>query len=554
MAEDSIFSDLQRRTGHDKTHHSCTHHYHHKQNRRHVSLSESLSSPSDSSSSSSFYSSSSSSPSSSSSSSSSFSSSSSTSSSSSSLSSENSSEDRCPLKKPQHSQSCTDISGKHSYFDEGDDTAPLINKRDYLNRHATKNRREREKSSQCGTTQGTLKNSQKIIKGSGNYGSFRKSKSMEALTRPKEQEGHGKVDEDEQEKIKSEARKNFMKEKIKFSAFLNEITRQVLSPMRLTTLGVTDAQRPCSPGLSSVKSGKIESSIDNPGQERSWPGSADSVSSRKYSHTSRHSSRLSQTTVPQIHNITCVTSPKAALILVAMLKLLSIAPVHLLISTSFTTTKKTTLLVTVIMKVATAQDITITVDDTTLLAVNLEAPLINMVTPTMLLVTATPPIVMIMEVATTQLTTMESTRLPLINITLMLMIITMETIMVVLITTTMLMLITLKHTTVQLIIEKVTTPTVEMIQVQFTTTKATSQTQNALLHHITMDTMEIITAHHICIATETTTTQNIAIAMEIMEIFNITALAIVITMETTTVQGVSITMGINIVILISIRM
>ncbi|KAK2828755.1 hypothetical protein Q5P01_019789 [Channa striata] len=335
------------------------------------------------------------------------------------LSSENSSLDRCPLKKTQHSQSCTDISGNHRYFDEGDDTAPLIDKRGYVNRHAAKQKRERDKSTQCG-------NRQKSMKGSGNDGSFRKAKSMEALTRPKEQEAHGKEDEDEQEKMKSEARKNFMKEKMKFSAFLNEITRQVLSPSRLTTLGVTDAQRPCSPGFSSGRSGKVESSTDTPGQERSRPASADSISSRKYSHSSRHSTQLSQNVIRG-------------------LKLLSVAPVHHFISKISTITEKAVLLVTVIMKVATAQDITITVDTTTLLSIILEIPMgpLMAMIPTILLittgVTTIPPIVVIVETATTQLTNIESTALALINITtetIRLVTNSMGITMVILITTT----------------------------------------------------------------------------------------------------------------------
>ncbi|AWP00377.1 putative A-agglutinin anchorage subunit-like [Scophthalmus maximus] len=75
---------------------------------------------------------------------------------------------------------------------------------------------------------------------------------------------------------------------MKFSAFLNEITRQVLSPMRLTTLGVTDAPRPCSPRQASVRASKIDSSTEKHRQQRSRPASADSLSSSKYSYTTLH--------------------------------------------------------------------------------------------------------------------------------------------------------------------------------------------------------------------------------------------------------------------------
>ncbi|XP_035033826.2 repetin isoform X2 [Hippoglossus stenolepis] len=295
-AEDSIFSDHhpdhRRPSVNDQTHHPPSHHNHHKQNHHRVSLTEaSLSSSTSSSSHSSSSSSSSTSSSPSSFSSSSLSSSSSASSSS--LSSDTSSErlDRHPARKPQHSQSCTDISGKSRYFEEGDDTAPLIEGRGDQNRQSARQKREKGKSSR---NRPTHSKRQKIVRGSGNDGSFRKSKSMEALTGRKDSEGHGNLDEIEQETSKGEAKKNLMKEKKKFSAFLNEITRQVLSPMRLTTLGVTDAQRACSPRQgSSARASKIDSRTEKRRQHRTRPTSADSVTSSRHSHTSQHSTRLS---------------------------------------------------------------------------------------------------------------------------------------------------------------------------------------------------------------------------------------------------------------------
>ncbi|XP_068188129.1 hornerin isoform X2 [Antennarius striatus] len=274
-AGDSIVSDHHSNHRHDHHHH----HYHHKQNHRHASLSETPLSSSvvlsaSSSSSSSATSSSTSS------SSSSFSSSSSVSSSS--LSSETTSEcsDRYPLKKHQHSQSCNDISRKHRYFEEGDETAPLIDKSRCTKRLTAKQQCGKGTTVLSGMTQGTLKNTKRVRRGSVNDGSVRKTKSMEALTGPKERKLHGNED-----KIKKgEAIKNLMKEKKKFSAFLNEITRQVLSPMRLTTLGVTDAQRPCSPGQASVRSSKENSSTEKLKQQPRCPAGVDSSSSSKSVH------------------------------------------------------------------------------------------------------------------------------------------------------------------------------------------------------------------------------------------------------------------------------
>ncbi|KAM9780755.1 uncharacterized protein ACBT44_022219 [Syngnathus typhle] len=242
-AEDSLLSD------------HVSHRYHRK-NRGQVSLSE-TSFTSSYGSSSTFSSSSTTA---------SSSSSSSTSASSSSLSSENSSEgsEEFLLRRPQHSQSCNNISEKHKYIEEEEDTAPLIG----TSGHPGKQKQAKGKSSHNGSKQGTRKKTRDTA-------SFRKSKSMEALTFPSENEGN----EEEQERRKNEIRKNLMKEKMKFSAFLNEITRQVLSPMRLTTLGVTDAQKPSGTESASSKS------EDKRRHQRSRPVSADSVTSSQYSHS-----------------------------------------------------------------------------------------------------------------------------------------------------------------------------------------------------------------------------------------------------------------------------
>ncbi|KAK7915858.1 hypothetical protein WMY93_011619 [Mugilogobius chulae] len=114
-----------------------------------------------------------------------------------------------PRVKPQHSRSCTDISRKNQYFDECDDTAPLLEKGERADRNL------QDLAIQSGSCQSTHKTVRD--------GSVRKAKSMESLARPKLKEPQ---DGAEQDKIKNEARKNIVKEKIKFSAFLNEITRQ----------------------------------------------------------------------------------------------------------------------------------------------------------------------------------------------------------------------------------------------------------------------------------------------------------------------------------------
>ncbi|XP_054611406.1 filaggrin-2 isoform X2 [Dunckerocampus dactyliophorus] len=249
-AEDSLLSD------HHPDHQRRSDLYHRKQTHGRLSLSEtSLTSSFGSSSFSSSTSASSSS---------SSSHSSPTSESSSSVSSESSvCSDGFLLRRPQHSLSCTDISRKHKYAEYVEETTPLIGNRDHLPEQK----------------QGAQKKTQKTARGSANDGSFRKSKSMEALTCSTER-GATEV-EKEQEKRKKQVRQNLMKEKMKFSAFLNEITRQVLSPMRLTTLGVRDVQRQSSMGSASVRSRKLESNR----QPKSRPVSADPVSSSKCSHT-----------------------------------------------------------------------------------------------------------------------------------------------------------------------------------------------------------------------------------------------------------------------------
>ncbi|KAK9974048.1 hypothetical protein ABG768_022157 [Culter alburnus] len=131
---------------------------------------------------------------------------------------------------------------------------------------------------------------------------------MEVLSRRADHSGG--LDEKELEKSKQEAHKSFVKEKIKFSAFLNEITRQVLSPSRLTSLGVTDVHRPSSPGQISTSSKALSPKPEHKREKkskitRSRPGSsASSITSTAHSHVSKlsHSSKHSHSRTSSINN------------------------------------------------------------------------------------------------------------------------------------------------------------------------------------------------------------------------------------------------------------
>ncbi|XP_048087933.1 knob-associated histidine-rich protein [Alosa alosa] len=78
---------------------------------------------------------------------------------------------------------------------------------------------------------------------------FRKAKSMEVLSNREQaakQSGGGPLGTPKQNDVEV-IRENFVKTKLQFSAFLDEITRQVISPSRLNTLGVTPGSSPTSP-------------------------------------------------------------------------------------------------------------------------------------------------------------------------------------------------------------------------------------------------------------------------------------------------------------------
>ncbi|CAL9685833.1 unnamed protein product [Knipowitschia caucasica] len=125
-------------------------------------------------------------------------------------SSDTDSDSSSPRVEPRHYRSCTDIPKKERYFDECDDTAPLLAKGEHVERN-----QKQDSVPKHGSSQGKCKISRD--------GNVRKAKSMESLARTQEKEPQ---DDAEQEKRSNEARKNIVKEKIKFSAFLNEITRQ----------------------------------------------------------------------------------------------------------------------------------------------------------------------------------------------------------------------------------------------------------------------------------------------------------------------------------------
>ncbi|KAK2816255.1 hypothetical protein Q7C36_022526 [Tachysurus vachellii] len=166
------------------------------------------------------------------------------------------------VRRPQHSQSCTDISRQSRAFEEDEeDTVPLLNEEGHVNRSASikkylsmrkkcKDTTKGQESSHLPARKSTLK------KKKGQNEIIRKVKSMEVLPVQNKQSGEGELDEKEIERRKEEARKNITEEKMKFSAFLNEITRQVISPYKLQTLGVTDAHRAINPAKSENSEGK----------------------------------------------------------------------------------------------------------------------------------------------------------------------------------------------------------------------------------------------------------------------------------------------------------
>ncbi|KAJ8384604.1 hypothetical protein AAFF_G00200410 [Aldrovandia affinis] len=230
------------------------------------------------------------------------------------------------LTRTQHSQSCTDISKHRRDFeeeeDDEEDAVPLLGEGCCLYKSPSLERSlasggnleiylesgnpEKTMSSIKLPSKSILKKKQGQGGRAGEPGNFRKVKSMEALSSRDEGTGPGswgggagrlRPNEKDLENKKEEARKNLVKEKLQFSAFLNEITRQVLSPSRLSSLGVTNTQRPSRAGSASLKSSKSpreerqvvwqEEGMSR--QQRNKPGSPDSMVSSAQSYSSRHS-------------------------------------------------------------------------------------------------------------------------------------------------------------------------------------------------------------------------------------------------------------------------
>ncbi|XP_016149215.1 uncharacterized protein [Sinocyclocheilus grahami] len=93
-------------------------------------------------------------------------------------------------------------------------------------------------------------------------GNFRKAKSMEVLSTRVHVTGTSK-------QISMEAaRDNFVKGKLQFSAFLDEITKQIISPCALSSFGVNTSTPPKSPNEERKnRSGKQESFVPSPKQQ-----------------------------------------------------------------------------------------------------------------------------------------------------------------------------------------------------------------------------------------------------------------------------------------------
>ncbi|KAL1261885.1 hypothetical protein QQF64_007150 [Cirrhinus molitorella] len=124
-------------------------------------------------------------------------------------------------------------------------------------------------------------------------GNFRKAKSMEVLST------RVQVTETSKQISMEAARDNFVKGKLQFSAFLDEITKQVISPCALSSFGVTPPTPPKSPNEERKNhSGKQESFVSPPKQqqssrvERPDSGKTDSSSlSRSHKRPSKYHNR-----------------------------------------------------------------------------------------------------------------------------------------------------------------------------------------------------------------------------------------------------------------------
>lgn len=81
-----------------------------------------------------------------------------------------------------------------------------------------------------------------ILKNKEPYSDIRKAKSMEVLSSRQGQDPNGQKGKGITQVEMEQARANFVQGKLQFSAFLDEITKQVISPSDLTMLGVNDSK------------------------------------------------------------------------------------------------------------------------------------------------------------------------------------------------------------------------------------------------------------------------------------------------------------------------
>ncbi|XP_053736061.1 uncharacterized protein si:ch211-276i12.4 isoform X1 [Synchiropus splendidus] len=124
----------------------------------------------------------------------------------------------------------------------------------------------------------TLLPSKGILKNKAPSGDVRKARSMEVLSPRVAKEQTDSV-ENKQAEIE-QAREHFLQGKLRFSAFLDEITKQVISPSNLTMLGVnspTSAPAPTSapvkPQLPVKKSSRNKDKNPQQSNADQWPGS-----------------------------------------------------------------------------------------------------------------------------------------------------------------------------------------------------------------------------------------------------------------------------------------
>lgn len=148
-------------------------------------------------------------------------------------------------------------------------------------------------------SKGILKNKDEGQKGSN----FRKAKSMEVLST------RVQVTETTKQITMEAARDHFVKGKLQFSAFLDEITRQVISPGALSSFGVATPTPPKSPNEERInRSGKQESVVPPPKQQPIRTERPDSGKTDSSSHSRSHK-RPSKNHQDHYHNRSQTSPP-----------------------------------------------------------------------------------------------------------------------------------------------------------------------------------------------------------------------------------------------------